>query len=188
VIEEKLDGTNLGISTDDVGALRFQTRGNFVAPPFRGQFEVLRLWMSRHELALHALIHPGLVLFGEWCYARHSVMYDRLRDWFYLFDIYSIVGDTFWSTPRRNTFAQEAGLEVVPEIAQGRFSLSKLAKFATEQSLLGPELREGIYVRVENDQSLTARAKLINPTFTGAIQTHWSKQKLRKNRLAIKIS
>ena len=37
---------------------------------------------------LFEILSEKFILFGEWCYAQHSIFYDRLPDWFLGFDIY----------------------------------------------------------------------------------------------------
>jgi hypothetical protein len=88
VVEEKLDGANLGISLAPDGGLRAQNRGQYLGAPFAGQFSRLPAWLAMHESGLRAVLQPALILFGEWCAARHSVSYDRLPDLWLLFDVY----------------------------------------------------------------------------------------------------
>jgi ATP-dependent RNA circularization protein (DNA/RNA ligase family) len=183
VVEEKLDGTNLGISADAAGQLKFQTRGTFLSRPFRGQFQGLGLWLSRHEACLKQVILPGMIVFGEWCYAKHSIRYDKLRDWFYVFDVYTDLEGIFWSTRRRNQLAAQAHLEVVPEVARGRLTLPQLQRLTSQRSALGSEQLEGVYLRIENDRNLTARAKLVNQSFVTGITNHWTKSPLQRNEL-----
>src|SRR5690606_8447222 len=87
-IEEKVDGANLGISFDECGAIRFQNRGNWLQGRLTGQWKGLRGWAARHLSSLRDRLPPDHVLFGEWCYAKHTVPYDRLPDWFVGFDVY----------------------------------------------------------------------------------------------------
>ena len=44
----------------------------------------------------------GLILYGEWCYAKHTVPYDALPDWFLGFDIFEVASHRFWPADRRN--------------------------------------------------------------------------------------
>src|SRR5262245_43077391 len=81
VVEEKLDGANLGVSVAEDGTLWFQNRGQYLHPPFAGQFQRLGGWIAAHEQALRRDLSPDRIIFGEWCAARHSVAYDRLPDW-----------------------------------------------------------------------------------------------------------
>ena len=88
VVEEKLDGANVGLSLASDGSLRAQNRGQYLAEPHAGQFARLPAWLAQHGEGLHAAITPNLMLFGEWCAARHSLDYATLPDWFLLFDVY----------------------------------------------------------------------------------------------------
>lgn len=78
LIEEKLDGANLGISLDEQGELRAQNRGQYLPQPFSGQFSRLNSWLGQHGENLRQTLTPELILFGEWCAARHSLDYDKL--------------------------------------------------------------------------------------------------------------
>jgi hypothetical protein len=88
VVEEKLDGANLGVSVDEEERLQLQNRGRYLSPPFNGQFSRATNWVERHKHDLVAALGNELILFGEWCAAQHSVAYDHLPDWFLAFDIY----------------------------------------------------------------------------------------------------
>lgn len=49
VVEEKLDGANLGISVGPDGTLRVQNRGQYLVAPYTGQFDRLAQWVNTHE-------------------------------------------------------------------------------------------------------------------------------------------
>src|SRR5690606_887302 len=77
VVEEKVDGANLGFSTSDDGVLRVQNRGSYLRPDhLHPQFRLLFRWLASREEALVEALWPDRMLFGEWCYAVHSVRYD----------------------------------------------------------------------------------------------------------------
>jgi hypothetical protein len=113
VVEEKIDGANLGFSLDADGRLQAQNRGQYLQGPFAGQFARLPDWLAqagdRVELALLGLAETPVILFGEWCAARHSLGYDHLPDWFLLFDVYDKTQGRFWSAERRNVLAETYG-------------------------------------------------------------------------------
>jgi len=184
VVEEKVDGANLGLSVSDDGELRGQNRGSYLeldAP--QGQWKPLKRWLATRRQALIDALAPNLMLFGEWCYAVHSVRYTRLPDWFLAFDVYDRSTGAFWSVDRRNELAGTLGIVTVPELSRGRYSVESL------QSLLGKSQvadgqAEGLYVRREASGLLRARAKLVRAEFARAIEVHWSKRKLEENQLA----
>ena len=186
IVEEKVDGANLGISFGVDGQLRFQNRGNWLQGKFDGQWERLRGWAAAHEAALRDLLPPQHILFGEWCYARHSVSYTRLPDWFLAFDVYDCHVSRFWSVSRRNALTSQIGLSCVPEVSRGQFSLEKIKSMLSGKSAVGDSTREGLYLRRDDPQYLLSRAKIVQPEFLQAIEEHWSKNGLTRNHLASK--
>jgi hypothetical protein len=184
IVEEKVDGANLGFSVGDDGELRAQSRGSYLsldAP--HGQWKPLKRWLACHHIDLVEALHPDLMMFGEWCYAVHSVRYTRLPDWFLIFDVYDRERGEFWSTERRDALAGRLDLALVPRLGAGRYTLPQLKGLLAHSHLAdGPA--EGLYVRKEQGGRLIARAKLVRPEFVQAIDAHWSKRAIEPNALA----
>ena len=183
VVEEKVDGANVGFSFSPGGELRVQNRGQYIQPGDRGQFRRIHDWARQREDALLDALADHLILFGEWMYAVHSVRYNWLPDWFLVFDVYDRHARCFWSSDRRNALAQSLRLFSVPEVARGRFSHHDLAELACGPSALADGQREGIYLRVQQGGDLTHRAKIVNPTFVQQIAEHWSRRAMVVNEL-----
>lgn len=185
IVEEKLDGANLGLSQSRNGIVRAQNRGQYLVEPHVGQFARLPAWLAQHQSSLLAVLRPELMLFGEWCAARHSLGYDTLPDWFLLFDVYDRSKGRFWSTSRRNALASEAGLFTVPRISSGRITLAALKQLVMDTaSHYRDELPlEGVVVRCESADWCETRAKLVRPDFAQAIDTHWRKRAIEWNRI-----
>jgi hypothetical protein len=182
-VEEKVDGANLGFSVSEDGELRMQNRGSYLdlnAP--RGQWKLLKRWVASRRATLADALYPKLMLFGEWCYAVHSVRYTRLPDWFLAFDVYDRERGEFWSVDQRNGLVRALDLDLVPQVGAGQFTLDALKRLLTSSQLSdGPA--EGLYVRKEHANLLVARAKIICPEFVGAIKEHWSKRAIDTNTL-----
>ncbi len=188
VVEEKLDGANLGFSLSPEGELRAQNRGQYLHAPYGGQFARLPEWLLLHGELLRAALasHPqaDLMLFGEWCAARHSLQYDRLPDWFLLFDVYDLIQRRFWNTPCRNELADVLELSTVPRLLQGRCTLAQLKDVLSRQhSRFRQGTLEGVVIRQESALWCEARAKLVRPDFTQTIGEHWSRRRIAWNRL-----
>jgi hypothetical protein len=184
LVEEKIDGANLGFSVDEQGALRAQNRGKYLSLEHHHlQFKPLFRWLSPRERQLIEALSSNLILFGEWCYAVHSVRYTQLPDWFLVFDVYDREHEYFWSAARRDALAAKLSLAVVPRLASGVFDIGALQGFL-DQSQVGDAPAEGIYVRREAGDRLVARAKLVRCEFAQAIDQHWSKRTLQVNALA----
>ena len=184
VVEEKLDGANLGLSVGPVGELRMQNRGQYLEVPYSGQFEKLNSWVSPHADDLVTALGENLILFGEWCAARHSVAYERLPSWFLVFDVYDCSEGRFWSTARRNALARGLDLSVVPALFHGHTTLAGLKNLIqSEPSRFRSGPLEGVVMRRESAEWLESRAKLVRPDFTQAIGEHWRRRKIEWNRL-----
>ena len=178
-IEEKIDGANLGISFDSNGDVFFQNRGSKITE-FSGQWKKLQYWYMQYADFLFDSLSDQYILFGEWCYAKHSVFYDSLPDLFVAFDIFDKKTGSFFSVKRRNTFLNGSGIFMVPFVAEGYFTFEAL-KNMTFISSFGHENAEGIYCRIDNADWLIQRAKLVRPAFRQTIEEHWSRQTICKN-------
>ena len=184
VVEEKVDGANVGFSVDEDGDLQIQNRGSLLSRDrCHPQFAPLWRWLQPKQDSLAEALFPDLMLFGEWCYAVHSIRYTKLPDWFLAFDVFDRSSGAFWSAARRDELVQRLGLALVPRIGAGRFDIRSLqALLATSQLTEGPAV--GLYVRRDEGGQLVARAKLVNPEFTQAIDEHWSRRGLVANQLS----
>lgn len=186
VVEEKIDGANLGLSFDTRGRLRLQNRASWLEGKLSGQWQRLREWVAKNESPLREILPPGHVLFGEWCFAMHSIHYDQLPDWFLAFDVFDPALGKFWSSSRRNSLAAAAKVYVVPRVTQGVFSRAKIEDLLNGKSSFSDSACEGLYFRHEDEKWLLRRAKLVRSGFTQAISEHWSRQPLIPNAISRK--
>lgn len=185
VVEEKIDGANLGFSVGLDGRIRAQNRGNFLIQGHcHAQWNPLWPWLAAREQALVALLGTKLMLFGEWCYAKHSVIYNNLPDWFLAFDIFDRTSTSYCSAAIRNALSGEIGLSTVPELFRGRLALSEVTSLIRE-SRFGASKMEGIYLRRESNDRLKTRAKVVNARFIQQINVHWTRRPLTQNRIDI---
>lgn len=179
LVEEKVDGENLGLSMVD-GRVMAQSRGSYIelgGMSFRG----LDSWLRPRAARIGDELGEDLILFGEWCATRHSVPYDALPDWLLVFDVYDRRSGAFWSLEERDLLAESLQLAVVPHLARGRFDLGGLEALLGE-SRIGHAPMEGLVLRqLDNPDN---RAKLVRPDFVQAIDEHWRSQAVVPNRLA----
>lgn len=181
-VEEKVDGANLGLSFDAYGNIRAQNRGAYLHLPGSGQWKKLGEWLALHTDALFEHLSGRYILFGEWCYAQHSISYDRLPDWFLAFDIYDREERRFLSTMHRDRILAKIHISKVPGIARGRFTYLEIQELLSLSKLTN-QPAEGIYLRIDNGDWLEQRAKLVRPEFIQAVEHHWSRSTMRTNRL-----
>ena len=182
LVEEKVDGANLGISFDSEGNIQIQNRGEYLNLPGSGQWKKLGDWLVNRIDTLFEYLTDRYILFGEWCYAQHLIYYERLPDWFLGYDIYDKLSGRFLSSYRRNHICEKIRITRVPVIARGRYLLPDLVKLLT-RSQLTDHPAEGLYLRYDQDKWLEQRAKLVRPEFIRSIGKHWSRTPIRPNRL-----
>lgn len=182
VVEEKVDGANLGLSVGADGRIRAQSRGNYLAPGHsHAQWKPLWPWLACREERLVDALGQELMLFGEWCHALHTIAYEALPDWFLVFDVFEPARCAFWSSDRRNALANELGLYTVPTIFRGLLTLHRVPNLIGPSSIGSPRM-EGIYLRRESSGHLVARAKVVSPEFRQQIEEHWSRRRLIPNK------
>lgn len=196
IVEEKIDGANLGVSMADDFSLRFQNRSHFVNAGTAAQWSQLDAWAAQNSADLYTLLAPftaddGVtvvrrVLFGEWVYARHSVAYNKLPAYFVAFDIAE--NGELLSVERRNELLRDTAIPVIARVAEpASYTLEQLlALLAETRSQYGDELIEGLYVKVDDPQTQrnVSRGKIVRADFIQQITTHWSKKTLVKNQIA----
>jgi len=184
IVEEKVDGANIGISVSSERSLVVQNRGAYIEKPAPAQFQPLWNWLNMRSEQLIKRLGQDLILFGEWCYAVHSIRYERLPDWFIGFDIYDRSRGAFLASDRRDDLLSSLHLYSVPRIAKGRFSMPELARLIeNSRSAFGSTKVEGLYLRRESQGWLEQRAKMVRAEFTQSISEHWTSRPLSRNVL-----
>ena len=194
VIEEKVDGANVGVSFDKDGELFLQSRGHFLAGgPRERQYSLLKTWVSCHQSALWKRLGGRYVMYGEWMYAKHTVFYDLLPHYFLEFDILDRETGIFLDTPARRALIDGLPVVSVPVLAEGT-----TMDYPDISALVGPslwksdrwkdrlhfhavnhgldvnlvfrgtdmsDLAEGLYIKAEVGGAVTARAKWVRTDF-----------------------
>lgn len=101
VVEEKLDGANVGISFEN-GKMKLQSRGHYLTGgPRERHFDVFKQWSAARREELFSVIGDRYVMYGEYLYAKHTMFYDALPHYFMEFDILEKSNGRFLSTDAR---------------------------------------------------------------------------------------
>ena len=138
-------------------------------------------WLQPLEADLIDILGKNLILFGEWCYAQHSLPYHDLPSWFIGFDIYDRSSARFYSVARRNEVLELLDLPVIHPLSTGKFSMKELYELLEKPSCYGSKVIEGVYLRADEEDWLKQRAKLVRADFTQAIDEHWSRKGIIPN-------
>lgn len=199
VLEEKIDGANSAISFTEAGDLRLQSRGHFLTGGAREKhYDLLKLWGAVHKDRLYEVLGSRYIMYGEWMYAKHSIYYDLLPDYFMEFDILDRETGRFLDTPSRRALVRELPVSSCPVIAEGSFSsvediISHLgdSRFISENHIahlredalrLGLDAdricretdasrtMEGIYIKVEENGEVADRMKYVRASFLQTVE------------------
>lgn len=195
VIEEKIDGANTAISFDGDGNLLLQSRGHYLDGGFRERhFNLMKQWAFTYRDLFYSVLGSRYIMYGEWMYAKHTVFYDALPDYFMEFDIYDREKDVFLSTAERRKFTEKMGIiSSVPVLAEGVFKSKEdilkylgNSNFITENHIevlkslcekyeldvernvreTDPSMTmEGLYIKVEEDGVVKERMKYVRNSF-----------------------
>jgi hypothetical protein len=215
VVEEKLDGANAAVSFGGDGRLLLQSRGHFLdGGPREKHFALLKSWAGSVRAQLRDALSTRFVMYGEWLYAKHTIFYDLLPHYFIEFDILDTRAGVFLSTDARRELLKDAPVLSAPVLFRGAFKsarhLTSLVKASAFQSARWREalreaceakgldseramretdasgLMEGLYIKIEEGESVAGRFKLVRGSFAQAVDDsgeHWMNRPVIPNRL-----
>ncbi len=192
IVEEKIDGTNVGIHFAADGKMALQCRGHLITEGMHPQYDLFKQWAIVKRPVLENRLGGRYILFGEWAYARHSVHYRRLPHYFFEFDIYDKQARTFLDLARRMGLLEGLGVQTVPVLHRGSLDRERLQALIGrshfdslfENTLTGraDDLMEGLYLRTEAGGVVTGRAKVVQKVKQSA---HWQYQAMTLNQLEV---
>ena len=196
IVEEKLDGTNVGIHFTSAGRMVLQCRGHEITTGMHAQYDLFKQWVMGKRPVLEATLEDRLLLFGEWLYAKHSVHYRGLPHYFFEFDIYDKERQVFLDLASRLEVLDGTGIPTVPVVHRGPVTPADLpaligpsrfdSQFENPLSGRTDSLMEGLYLRTEALGCVKGRAKFVRAEFVEKVKQseHWQHQAMVPNLLA----
>ncbi len=169
VITEKMDGENTTMYSDHIHARSIDSRHH-----------PSRTWVKSLHGSIAHLIPPGWRFCGENLYAQHSIVYENLKSYFYLFSVWDEQNQALtWDEVEK--WAESLGLALVPVIYRGQWdeSLTRGLKIDTK-------VCEGYVVRTTAGFAYAEFSKHIAKWVRkGHVQTddHWMHTKIIPNSL-----
>jgi atypical dual specificity phosphatase len=191
LVEEKIDGANLGFSLDSNNNIIAQNRSHYVNSQYHPQFKKLDEWINTNRSDLFFLLknwntnNHKYIVYGEWLYSKHSILYDKLPSYFIMFDLYDNTEKKFIQRDIIEKIISENNLSInlVPIIYKGKANLEKLKSLVQTQSNFYDGPVEGVYIRAFNNGEVKYRCKIVRSDFICG-NVHWTKEQITKNGLA----
>lgn len=172
VIAEKLDGENTSMHPDRIHARSEDSRHHDS-----------RSWIKALHGSIKHLIPEELQIVGENVYARHSIFYDQLSTFFYVFAIIDKTRQVVLSVDSTIEYCERLGLEYVPILYRGAFPVQKFE--LPDKSAFG-SIIEGYVVRLIDEFPLEnfshSITKWVRPDHVQTDifwQKNWQPNKLR---------
>lgn len=191
-IEEKVDGANLAIKLDENYKPICWNRSKYVDHMAATQFKSLDKFLIDYSADLYEILksddNDERILYGEWLYAKHTINYDRLPCYFIAFDLFSVTQNKFYSREKFNEIVKQTSIPTIKVIFSGIIeSKNKLLELMKVKSEYYDGPIEGLYLRIDNDDYLESRSKLVSAEFHQEIEDsgHWSKKMLVTNKVMI---
>ncbi|WP_341300996.1 RNA ligase family protein [Lysinibacillus sp. FSL H8-0500] len=175
VVTEKLDGEGTTLYKDYMHARSIHSANH----PSRN-------WVKTFHASFAYRIPDGWRLCGENVYAKHSIYYQALTSYFYLFSIWN-EDNICLSWDETVAYATKLGIETVPVLYKGLFDEVKIKRIFTGKSIFDGE-QEGYVIRnveaFHYDDFQYNLGKFVRPQH---IQTseHWLKEEMIPNKLNV---
>ena len=173
IVTLKLDGENTSLYNDYTHARSLNS----------GAHES-RNWVKGLWSQISYMIDENMRICGENLYAVHSVKYDNLKSYFYVFSIW--INNTCLSWDETVEYAGILGLETVPVIYDGIYDEKKVRDAFKPYEATN----EGYVVRIADEFSYgnfrRSVAKYVKPQFMDMLNNshcHWISKKIEKNEL-----
>lgn len=173
VVTEKLDGETATMSRDYIHARSLDSRHH-----------ESRAWVKNLHASIAHLIPDNMRICGENVYAKHSIFYNKLTSYFYVFAIFE--NDICLSWNDTVQWAELLELQTVPVLYDGLYNEARVKQCFSGKSLYG-EAQEGFVVR--NKEAFHQNEFALNVAkFVGrkvSTNKHWMFKEVVPNQLGV---
>ena len=173
VVTEKLDGEGTTLYRDYMHARSIHSANH-----------PSRHWVKTLHASLSYRIPTNWRFCGENMFAKHSIYYQALTSYFYLFSIWN-EDNVCLSWDETVAFAEELGIETAPVLYRGIFNEEKIKRMFTGKSMFDGE-QEGYVIRnagsFHYDDFQYNLGKFVRPNHVQTSE-HWLQEKVIPNRL-----
>jgi len=188
-VQEKVDGSNVGVSWLDSAILRNRNkvlRKGYIKKetPAKLQFRPAWNWIHEHSEDIKYLskkLMSPITIYGEWMIAQHSIHYDKLPDWFLAFDIYVVEDKKYLSTDIFEELMSNTKISFIKSKYMKFNSINEIVMESELSSDYRDGIREGIVIKQCKNGWVDRSFKIVNSQFTR--RDDFNTSELIKNKL-----
>ena len=88
-----------------------------IKTPAKKQFTSAWNWVHKHEEDINfisEMCYSPITIYGDWMYAKHSLEYDKLPDYFIAYDIWSVEDNAYLSPEITNALLAQTSIKYIP--------------------------------------------------------------------------
>lgn len=173
-IQEKVDGSNMGISWyDDGPVLRNRSKilkkgYSKIRTPAKQQFTSAWNWVHNHKkdiLFLKEALMSDITVYGEWMNFKHSIWYDKLPDMFLAYDIWCVEDKKFVSPEVFENLMKKTKIKFIPAVKIIFNGVNEIIQASERPSLYRDGVSEGIVFKSTNGKFVGDTWKVVNKFF-----------------------
>ena len=189
-IQEKIDGAQMKISWYNgnpiLGNREHILRKGYskIKTNAKKQFTSAWNWLHEHEKDIRKvekMWQSPVTIYGDWCFASHSIYYDKLPDIFIAYDIWS-VEDAKYLAPDivANLLLETDICFIAPEKITFN-TIQEVIDYSEKQSEYRTGIREGIVIKTSEKEFLKDTFKVVNKHFK--LRQDFNESNLVKNKI-----
>lgn len=168
LVQEKLDGINIGISLDQRNSFQLIKKNRLINWQDCGYLTVFRQWCDDNHEKLFGVLSRGLTLFGEFLVNLERRNYSETT-WI-LFDAFDYRNGRFLAQSELRKQTYELNLSYAPDLFFGvPKTLTRIEQLIGISSLTGHQM-EGVCLRIEEGKFLRERFKFVRRDY---IKKEW---------------
>lgn len=180
VVEEKIDGTNVGLTIRD-GQVVLRNRNRILnnSHKTRASFQYGPLWnwcYSKIDVLSQVCEDGKYGIYGEWCYVCNTIKYEELPDYLIAFDVMDISSGKWMKPEFRRLCAEKANIPITGLVWSGKAGRDfekNLRTWVEQKSFYSrTSIREGVIVRPLEGSYEGSSFKVVRPDYRGGV--HWS--------------
>jgi hypothetical protein len=172
-IQEKLDGANMGVSWTSGPVIRNRNhilKKGYIETetPAKLQFRPAWNWIHQHGEDIRNIskeLMSPITIYGEWMWAKHSLEYDKLTDWFLAYDIYLVEEGKFLSPDSFQNIISKTNIQFIESEKVTFNNINDVIKWSEKKSNYRSGIREGIVVKTSTGDYLDDSFKVVNKHF-----------------------